>query len=76
MSEFKEGDKIIYTGCSDAQVKWGSNTNSDNLLIKGNSYIVEKVEVHSWHTKLYLMGIKGKFNSVCFSDQAQQGTLQ
>jgi len=26
------------------------------------------VEVHSWHTKVFLKGFKGSFNSVCFKE--------
>jgi hypothetical protein len=36
------------------------------MLIVGDTYYVEHVEVHSQHTKIELRGVKGKFNSVCF----------
>lgn len=66
MANFRIGDKVIYTGSSDAQVRWGSNDDPTKVLIAGDTYQIEKVEVHSWHTKLHLRGIKGKFNSVSF----------
>jgi hypothetical protein len=66
MTNFRIGDKVIYTGSSDDQVRWGSNDDPTKVLITGDTYQIEKVEVHSWHTKLHLRGIKGKFNSVSF----------
>ena len=29
-------------------------------------YTIDEVDVHTWHTKIKLKGIIGKFNSVCF----------
>lgn len=67
MENFRVGDKVIYTGCSDEQVNWGSSNNDPRkVLIEGVSYYIEKVEVHSWHTKLSLRGVYGRFNSVSF----------
>jgi len=66
MENFKKGDLVRYIGTSDAQVNWGANSDPRGVLIEGDCYHVEKVEVHSWHTKLYLRGIPGKFNSVSF----------
>lgn len=66
MENFKVGDKVKYTGCSIEQVRWGDNTNPEGILVEGDVYYLEKIEIHSWHTKFYLRGIKGKFNSVCF----------
>ena len=62
----KAGDYVKFLGCSPEQVKWGSNTDPTGILIVGDIYYVEHVEVHSQHTKIELRGIKGKFNSVCF----------
>ncbi len=62
----KAGDKVNYTNASDEQVLWGSNTDPRGLLDTDDVYEVEAVEVHSWHTKIYLVGVKGKFNSVHF----------
>lgn len=61
-----KGDKVKYIGSSDEQVNWGSNDDPRNVLIVGDAYLVEKVEVHTSHTKLHLRGVYGKFNSVSF----------
>lgn len=66
MANFNVGDKVIYLGCTEDQTNWGSNDNPDKFLIEGCTYYIEKVEVHSWHTKLTLRNIPGKFNSVSF----------
>lgn len=65
----KIGDKVKYDGnADDAQVKWGSNDDPRKVLNTMDEYEVENIEVHSWHTKVYLVGIKGKFNSVHFKN--------
>jgi len=56
---------VRFTGSSTEQDHWGSCDDSSNLVI-GKYYKVTKVEVHSWHTKIELQGVEGKFNSVCF----------
>lgn len=66
MENFKVGDIVKYIGCSTEQVRWESNDDPRGVLIEGNKYYVERVEVHSWHTKLHLRGICGRFNSVSF----------
>ena len=66
MENFKSGDKAIYIGCTQEQVDWGSNDDPRKLLFENFEYYVEKVDIHSQHTKLTLRGIYGKFNSVCF----------
>ena len=66
IAQFNPGDKVIFIGSCKEQVKWGNNSDPTGILTEGNTYIVEKEEVHSWHTKLYLEGIVGKFNSVSF----------
>lgn len=66
MSQFNFGDKVVYKGTTDAQVNWGSNTDPRGILMEGDTYFIEKVDVHSSHTKLHLRGINGKFNSVSF----------
>jgi hypothetical protein len=63
---FKIGDKVKFIGSSDDQVNWGSNDDPRLLLNTETVYEIEKVEIHSWHTKIYLKGIKGRFNSVSF----------
>ena len=66
MEHFKAGDKVKYTGSTETQVRWGNNDNPVGVLFEGDTYYVERVEIHTWHTKLYLRGVYGKFNSVCF----------
>jgi hypothetical protein len=66
MENFKVGDQVKYLGSTENQVRWGGNDNPKELLFEGDVYYVERVEIHSWHTKLYLRGVRGKFNSVCF----------
>lgn len=63
-----ESEYVIFLGCSEAQRNFGSYTGNPNLLIVGATYEVEKVEVHSYHTKVWLVGVEGSFNSVCFKD--------
>lgn len=67
METIRKGDKVIYTGCTDEQVSWGAgNDDPRQLLVEGAIYFVEKIESHTWHTKLHLHGICGRFNSVSF----------
>jgi hypothetical protein len=67
MEELRKGDRVIYVGATDEQVSWGaSNDDPRKMLIEGNIYQIEKVEVHTWHTKLEFRGVYGKFNSVSF----------
>jgi hypothetical protein len=66
MENFKVGDTVKYIGCNQDQINWGSNDDPRGVLIEGNKYYVERVEVRSQHTKLQLRGVYGRFNSVCF----------
>lgn len=66
MQDIKIGDIVKYIGTDDNQVNWGANTDPRGILIEGDRYYVDKVEIHSYHTKLHLRGINGKFNSVSF----------
>jgi len=63
---FMTGDVVKFTGDSGDQWKWGNNTNPENVLVVGQTYIVTDVEVHGWHTKLSLRNEPGQFNSVSF----------
>jgi len=62
----KEGDIVQYTGCTKEQIRWGNNDDPRSFLILGREYTIEKVEVHSQHTKVKLRHKMGMFNSVCF----------
>lgn len=64
--KIRSGNTVIFTGSTKEQVNWGSNDDPTGLLIVGDKYYVERVHVHSQHTKVELRGIKGKFNSVHF----------
>ena len=66
MNYFKENDRVVYVGCSQEQINWGSNDDPRKILIQGDVYIIERIEVKSQHTKLTLKEISGRFNSVCF----------
>lgn len=66
MENFRAGNYVKYIGCSKEQIAWGNNDDPNSVLFLNDIYYVEKVEVHSQHTKLTLRGIYGKFNSVCF----------
>jgi len=61
-----ENTIVKFIGCSESQHNFGNHTGNYNNLVIGKEYVVEKTEVHSWHTKVYLKGIVGNFNSVCF----------
>lgn len=52
----------------DIQVKWGTCADPRGLLTVGEEYEVERIEIHSWHTKIFLKGIdSGRgFNDVSF----------
>ena len=63
---FKIGDNVKFIGSSQDQVNWGSNTDPDGILNNDTTYEISNVEVHSWHTKIELVGIKGEFNSASF----------
>lgn len=61
------GDTVRFIGCSKEQILWGSNDDPNLLLFLNDFYYVERVEVHSQHTKIEIRGLPGKkFNSVCF----------
>ncbi len=64
---FKAGDVVVFKGQSEEQRKWGGNADANSYLIVGQEYVVSSVEVRSWHTKLSLSNVTGRFNSVCFT---------
>lgn len=63
-------NKVKFIGASKSQNRWGSNDDPNEVLTPGEIYDVEDVEIHSWHTKLTLVGVEGQFNSVCFEEVA------
>lgn len=73
MENFSVGDIVYYRGdATEEQINWGTNSDPRNLLIKGQPYRIKRVRVHSWHTKLTLHQIPGKFNSVHFDKHDNQ----
>ena len=66
MENFRAGTNVRFIGCSKEQIQWGNNSDPTGILIVGDKYYVEHVEVHSYHTKLTLRGVYGRFNSTCF----------
>ncbi len=59
------GSTVVFTGCSEEQRKWGSHADHSVLTV-GAEYTVENLSVHSYHTKVWVYGKSGHFNSVCF----------
>lgn len=68
LGNIKNATKAKYMGrATDEQVRWGSNDDPRGLLEPGKIYTIADVEVHSYHTKIYLVDFPGlKFNSVHF----------
>ena len=60
------GDRVRFIGCTLEQQRWGNNDDPTGKLVIGREYIVAAFQEHSWHTKINLEGIDGRFNSVCF----------
>jgi hypothetical protein len=72
VSGMKQGDKVIFTGCSPEQGRWGNYSGNFKGLIKGATYTVKAVRPHSWHTEVFLEGKEGSFNHVCFEPQIEE----
>lgn len=61
----KSGDIVICK--SDYQNYYGGCEEIKEHLKVGNEYTIEEVDIHSWHTNVYLEGFPGlPFNSVHF----------
>jgi len=71
----KKGTGVRFTGveCKE-QIQWGNHTNPDGILEKGETYVISKYEIHSWHTRVYLDGVDGYFNALWFEqvDEAEK----
>ena len=61
--------KAIFTGATKEQINWGGCDDPRGLLVVGAPYEIEKIEEHSWHTKVKLVGVDGWFNSVSFEEK-------
>ena len=47
---------------------WGGCRDFTDVLTNGEIYQITKIEVHSWHTRLFLDGIDGYFSSTIFDE--------
>ena len=55
---------VRFRGATDEQVRWGGNDDPRGVLRRGQDYEVERVEVHTQHTKYWIGG--RAYNSVHF----------
>ncbi len=69
--KFQVGDRVVFTGATKEQTRWG-NCSDPSKLKEGKSYVITAVHHHSWHTKIELEGRDGKFNSVCFISEENE----
>ena len=58
--------RVVFTGASEAQIKWGGNDDPNEVCVIGQDYEVESEDVRSWHTKIKLLGVEGTFNGASF----------
>jgi hypothetical protein len=66
--------RVVYSSpAEDEQVRWGNCEDPRPVLTLGQAYDVERADIHTWHTKLFLKGIdSGRgFNSVNFTEAEQ-----
>jgi len=62
-----KGKKIRYVVPD--PISWGTDANNVKHLTLGAIYTVERTEVHSWHTKLFLQEVPGiPFSTVWFDE--------
>jgi len=63
------GTMVKYLGTTDDQVRWASHDDPRGFLNIGQLYVVDHIDIHSWHSEVYLVGFEDKdFNSVCFEE--------
>ena len=63
----EKGQKVKFKGdVTIEQIKWGNHTDPEGILEKDKIYTIKDIDIHSWHTRIYLGGISGYFNSVWF----------
>ena len=60
--------QLRYIGATDGQVNWGGNADPRGVLTEGEIYECIRVDVHSWHTKVFLKGFPKGFNSLNFEE--------
>lgn len=66
MYDLKSGDKVKYVGCDGEQIRWGGHADPRGILEESATYTIQRISVCSQHTKIYLAGFSGHFNSACF----------
>ena len=77
VANFNKGDIVFYRGdATQEQINWGSNDDPRSVLVEGQPYKVCSVDVRSWHTKLTLHQISGRFNSVHFKKDGNQNVQE
>ena len=62
----KIGDQVRYIGNTSEFLRSGVGDVPPSELIKGNTYLVEHVEINSQDEILKLIGIDGEHSSHCF----------
>ncbi|MCB9425894.1 MAG: hypothetical protein H6584_06200 [Flavobacteriales bacterium] len=62
----RKGDLVQFESSTPSQIAWGNNDDPELVLQKNQVYEVEKVQLRSYHTKIHLKGIEGKFNGDSF----------
>ena len=63
----KPGTKVKFV--SNKLYRWDIDPKNADVLTPGNVYTVDRMEIHSWHTEVYLIEHpKVEFNSVWFDD--------
>ena len=69
-SAAKKGNKmkVKFVGCSDVQINWGGGHDPRKFLEIGKEYLIERKEVHTYHTLYFLKDVDSSkgFNSACF----------
>ena len=55
MEDLIIGEEYIFTGCSEAQSKWGSYTGNPNNLIVGKKYVITNIEIHIFMIALLIV---------------------
>jgi hypothetical protein len=64
---YKVDGSVRFDGASIEQIRWGGNDDSNLVLKVGRVYKVAGIAVHSYHIKLTLVGIDGRFNAASFT---------
>jgi hypothetical protein len=64
---YRTDGSVRFDGASIEQIRWGGNDDPNLVLKVGEVYKVAGIDVHSYHTKLTLVGIDGRFNAASFT---------